>query len=398
MPTRLTRYILWEITKVFLVAIVSLTVLILLIVVARELLRQGLGPAALLQLLPLFLPLSLQFALPTTALFAVSAVYGRISADGEIATVKAAGISPLTIMKPAFIFGLILSPIAVGLNDLAVGWGKPGVKHVLLHSLEEIVYRRLQAQRSYSSDKGFSIHVQDVKDRRLLWPTVTLHSSGSELPITVTASEGSLHLNAERETLMLRLVDSRIEGGGAFRSHFPGEIVPEIPLNKAFAKGDPSSSRPADLPLYLIGPEAIRSEKAMSIDRQRLAAQTGFALANGRWNDIVGPPGADLRGAIGGGADRLNRLHVEPWRRWSFGFSCFFFVLVGAPLAIMARTADYWTSFGMVFLPILIFYFPIFIVGQDYAKNGELPPYSVWMANSVVAIVAVFMIKRVWRY
>ncbi|MEZ6087174.1 MAG: LptF/LptG family permease [Pirellulaceae bacterium] len=191
MPTRLTRYILWEVFKVFLVAIISLTVLILLIVVARELLRQGLGPAALIQLLPLFLPLSLQFALPTTALFAVSSIYGRIAADGEIATTKAAGISPLTIMKPAFVFGLILSPIAVGLNDLAISWGKPGVKRVLLHSLEEIVYRRLQSERSYSSDKGFSIHVQDVKDRRLLFPTVTLHSSSSELPITLTASEGA---------------------------------------------------------------------------------------------------------------------------------------------------------------------------------------------------------------
>ena len=398
MPTKLTRYILWEITKVFLVAIVSLTVLILLIVVARELLRQGLGPAALIQLLPLFLPLSLQFALPTTALFAVCAVYGRIAADGEISTTKSAGISPLTVMKPAFIFGLILSPVAVGLNDLAVSWGKPGVKRVLLHSLEEIVYRRLQAQRSYSSDKGFSIHVQDVKDHRLLWPTVTLHSRGNDLPVTVTASEGSIHLNPERETLMLRLVDSRIEGGGAFRAGFPGEIVPEIPLSKALNKASNDNSRPAELPLRRIGAEAIRSEKATSVDRQLLATQTGFALANGRWADVVGSPGKNLRGQIGGNKSRLTRLRAEPWRRWAFGFSCFFFVLLGTPLAIIARTADYWTSFGMVFLPVLIVYFPIFILGQDNAKDGVWPPYSVWLANAVVGFIACFAIKRVWRH
>ena len=396
MPTRLTRYILWEIVKVFLVAIVSLTVLILLIVVARELVRRGLGPSALVRLLPLFVPLSLQFALPTTALFAVCAVYGRISADGEVSTIKAAGISPFTILKPALIFGFILSPIAVGLNDLANSWGKPGVKHVLLMSLEEIVYRQLKSQRAYSS-RDFSIHVQDVNDRTLLWPTVWIHGSSSEEPLTLTASEGSIHLNPERQTLSVRLKDSRGERG-LIKGSIPGEMAPEIPLTKIFSKGSVETARPSELPLRFIPGEIIRSENETTVNKQRLAAQTSFALVNGRWNDIVQSRGAELRLKIFGGTYRATRLRAEPWRRWAFGFSCFFFVLVGAPLAIISRTADFWSSFGMVFLPILIIYFPIFILGQDRAKDGMWPPYSVWLANAMVGFVAYFVLKRVWRY
>ena len=46
MPTRLTRYVLFEILKIFLVSLLALTMLILLIGVARELVRRGLGPMA----------------------------------------------------------------------------------------------------------------------------------------------------------------------------------------------------------------------------------------------------------------------------------------------------------------------------------------------------------------
>src|SRR6056297_1737433 len=118
MPTRLTRYILVEIIKIFAVALVALTLLILLIGVGRTLLREGLGPVAIVQLLPFVLPISLQFAFPATALFAVSCVYGRMAGDGEVATVKASGISPLKILQPALIFAFLLSPIAVYMSDL----------------------------------------------------------------------------------------------------------------------------------------------------------------------------------------------------------------------------------------------------------------------------------------
>ena len=70
--------------KIFVVALIALTLLILLIGVGRTLLREGLGPIAIVKLLPFVLPISLQFAFPATALFAVSCVYGRMAGDGEV--------------------------------------------------------------------------------------------------------------------------------------------------------------------------------------------------------------------------------------------------------------------------------------------------------------------------
>jgi lipopolysaccharide export system permease protein len=161
-PTRLTRYVVLEILKIFVVSLIALTLLFLLIGVGRDLMRRGLGPVAVLQLLPFVLPISLKFAFPATALFSVCCVYGRMASDGEVATVKASGVSPLKLLQPALVFAALLSPFAVFVSDLAVSWGRPGVNRVVLMSIEDIAYRVLKSDHSYTSDHGFSIHVRDV--------------------------------------------------------------------------------------------------------------------------------------------------------------------------------------------------------------------------------------------
>jgi lipopolysaccharide export system permease protein len=387
-----------EIFKIFSVSLVVLTALILLIGVGRELLHQGLGVMAVLSLLPYVVPVSLQYSLPTTMLFAVCCVYGRMSADGEISTIKSAGVSPLRIMQPALIFAALLSPFAVLLSDLAVSWGNPGTKQVVVYSIEDVVYRMLRAQRSYSSPKGFSIHVQDVDGKRLMYPTVTLNSKTSSEPVTMTAREASITLNPETQNLRLSAIDSRVELGGGIVHQHPGSIDIEIPLDMVLRKGSVDSGRPSDLSMRAIGPEAIRQKRAAEADRQRLAAQTGFSLIAARWEELGGPRGSQLQTAIAVGDSRLTKLQTEPWRRWAVGFSCFFFVWVGIPLAIRMKSADYWVSFGMCFVPILILYYPLLEFGVTQAKAGDLPPYSVWLANICMGFVGIYLCRHIYRY
>jgi lipopolysaccharide export system permease protein len=397
MPSRITRYIAGEIIKIFVVALFSLTLLILLIGVGRELLREGLGPLSVLQLLPYVLPLSMQHSVPATALFAVCCVYGRMAADGEVATVKAIGVSPLQLIKPAVIFAAVLSPGVVILSDLAVSWGRPGVAQVVLGSLEDIAYRFLHSQHSYSSSHGFTIHVQDVDGRRLIQPMVKIRSRTGGT-IELTAREGSLRLDPEINTLLLNVVDSRVEGGQGNQGIIPGETEFRIPLGRAFRQRDPSSASPSELPLRDIGPESIAQERRSQQAIGQLAAHTGFSLLSARWDEIAGPSGQAIQAQIKASDKRLARLHTEPWRRWAQGFSCFCFVLVGAPLAMIARTADYWTTFGICFLPTLVVYYALFMLGFDQAKAGLWPPYAVWLGNSVLVAVAVTLMDRVRRY
>jgi lipopolysaccharide export system permease protein len=152
------------------------------------------------------------------------------------------------------------------------------------------------------------------------------------------------------------------------------------------------------LSLNTISSETIQEERRSHQKIGQLAAHTGFSLLTARWEEIAGASGQHYEREIQNGRVRLSRLQTEPWRRWAEGFSCFCFVLVGAPLAMIAKTADYWTTFGLCFLPTLVVYYPLFIFGLDQAKSGAMPPYAVWIGNLVLVAIGIALMGRVRRY
>ena len=94
----------------------------------------------------------------------------------------------------------------------------------------------------------------------------------------------------------------------------------------------------------------------------------------------------------------LCRLRLEPYRRWSAGFSCLCFVWVGAPMAVWRRNRDFLTSFFLCFLPILIVYYPLLAYGIDGAKNGTIPPVAVWTGNVLLLVWGTWLLRKVMRY
>jgi lipopolysaccharide export system permease protein len=96
--------------------------------------------------------------------------------------------------------------------------------------------------------------------------------------------------------------------------------------------------------------------------------------------------------------NKIFRLRTEPYRRWANGFSCLFFALIGAPVAMLRRHADVLTNFFSCFLPILVVYYPLLMFGEDLSTSGKLPPISFWMANMVLVVPAVALLRRTIRH
>src|SRR6266446_5164223 len=106
---RIHRMILFDLFKVFALALVALTGLILMAGVIAEAMKSGLGPAQVLVAIPLLLPSMLPYTVPATTLFATCIVYGRLSADNEILALKAAGVHILHVIWPALFLGAFAS-------------------------------------------------------------------------------------------------------------------------------------------------------------------------------------------------------------------------------------------------------------------------------------------------
>jgi len=396
MLRRFNRYILWEVTKLFVVALCAFTTLIMLVGLVQQLISQGLGPMAILELLPYVLPISLQFAIPATLLFAVCSVYGRISADNEILAVTAAGVPPFAIMAPTLLLSFLLSLLAVWINDIAFSWGRPGINRVVMHSLEQVAYSYLSSQGSYSSSQGFSIHVHGIgEDGELLLPSITPPTRSGAEPISISAKSARLKMDPTNELLRIELTDAEVNYGESIGVK-PGLFIYEIQLQDATRKGT-TAGHPTEIAMRQIRSEMRKQQREIDSMEQLLAARTAMGLAVGKYEWLDDQRMHTALGTISLGKSRMDRLNSEPWRRWASGFSCFFFVWVGIPLSIWMRSADHWTSFGACFMPILLIYYPVFAIGWDSAKDGSWLPISVWMGNGLLLLVGAWWLRKVYR-
>src|SRR5262245_30252810 len=147
----ITRYVVWDLLKIFCLLLLGLTLVVMVILVGQQALRMNLGLWPTLRVAQFILPQALAFAVPAAILFAVCFVYGRMSSDNEVTAIKALGISPMALLWPGVVLALVLSLWGVWLNDLAFSWGHTGVQKVVLQSAEEIAYRLLRAQHTYSN-------------------------------------------------------------------------------------------------------------------------------------------------------------------------------------------------------------------------------------------------------
>lgn len=394
----LTRYVLFEIVKVFAVTLTAMTLFMILVSIAREAYSQGLGLKQILLLLPYVLPEALRFSVPGTILFATCSVYGRMASTNEIVAIKAMGISPWSILWPTFVFAFLLSIGAVVLNDLACSWGRDGARRVVIESVEEIAYSRLAQQRSYSNGKTFSINVRRVDGRRLIAPTFTIAAGDDGSPMTVICEDAELKSDLEQAPPVLTLA---CHNGRVFSDHVWFEFHDtqewQIPLDDASRRNTRGAS---DLAMSQVPQEVAASHERIDQLQQKMALLAAEQMATGDF----GPSGlsgnqwaADERRLMEERV-RLYRLVIEPARRWSNGFSCLCFVLIGAPAGIILRNSDFLTSFFACFMPILLVYYPLLFLGVDQAKLGILPAWSVWTGNAILAVAGAWLIRRVYRY
>jgi lipopolysaccharide export system permease protein len=391
----LTRYVLIELVKVFAVSLAGMTVFMLLVGVLKEAYTQGLGLKQIALLMPYVLPEALRFAVPGTILFATCSVYGRLSGANEVVAVKSMGISPLVLLWPTFFFSAVLSIATVWLNDIAVSWGRSGMRRVVIESVEEVAYARLAQQKSFAT-KNFAINVKAVEGRKLIRPTFTFQPRSLEEPgFTVTAAVAELRADTVADTLTVVFEDAEWEMGRS------GGRVPyferELPLSEATRKGSEGGS-PSNMPMNEIPLDIEQQQQNIARWNEEMAAEAAFNMLSGDFSALDQNTWQPLMGRVREAENRIIRLHMEPQRRWANGFSCLCFVMVGAPLAVLLRNSDFLKTFFVCFLPILVVYYPLLIFSLDRAKSGSVPSFTVWLGNAIMAACGCWLAGKMVRH
>jgi lipopolysaccharide export system permease protein len=389
----LTRYVLAELLKIFMVTLTALTMMMVAYGLWRQAREQGLGPQQVIRLIPYILPEMLRYTIPATLLFATSSVYGRMAGSNEVVAIKSLGISPMVVIWPCYILAFLLSLFTVLLNDVAITWGQAGIENVVREGVEEIVYGMLRAQRSYTN-RNVTILVKGVEGRRLIQPTFTFAGTADQPPRTITAREAQIRSNGKVLTIAFRHATIEVQGMQSYFDFFEYDYD----IYDLSRKTD-DSHIPTRVPMSQIDTEVAGVQKKMSDFQRQQSAQIALALATGDFDALAVKDWSHDGYVLADFRNHLSRLFTEPPRRLSAGFSCLCFVLVGAPMAIWRRHADFLTSFFLCFFPILLVYYPFLVFGVDQAKSGAMNPQIVWLGNILLAVCGLWMLRaRVLRY
>ena len=393
--SRINRYVVWELLKTFSITLSVMTIMMVMVFLIQEAMRENLTPETILELIPYTIPTALSFAIPGTILFATCIVYGRMSATNEIVAIKAMGISPSVVVWPGLVIATLLSLLTVYMNDISVAWGRQGVYRVVLQSSAKTIYSVLNAQGSFSKG-NMSIVVDDVRGEDLINPHIEKSADNPADRLRIHAELARIKVDPVDNTLVFQIQNGRIEYGDSITAMITQKDIP-VPLTSATKKRGTDGTSPSNLPLRKMASEQVRQKSVIAQKRHELAITAAQQLLSGNLLGICHPEWKASNKQLRKEIERQHRLYTEPWRRWANGFSCFCFVIVGAAVAIRFQRFDFWSIFAVCFVPILLAYYPLLMVGVNKAKSGELPPYCVWIGNIVMVLVGIWMIQKIRR-
>ena len=124
----LVRYVLKELIGPFLAALFGITFLFVvdfLVKILDNVLSKGLPASTVLEIFALNLAWMLSLSIPMAVLVASLMAFGRLSGDQEITACKAAGVSPLSLMRPVLLVSMLISVLMVVFNN----WVLPEANH-----------------------------------------------------------------------------------------------------------------------------------------------------------------------------------------------------------------------------------------------------------------------------
>ncbi len=393
------RTILLELLKIFSLALVALTGLILLAGIISEAMKNGFGPAQILAIIPLLLPSLLPYTVPTTTLFTTCIVYGRLAADNEILALKAAGIHVLHVISPALFLGAATTVVTfVFYIDIIPQTGSM-LRNLVVNDIEELLYAMLRKDNCIKHPRiNYEITVKNMQGRKLIDATFMRKApNGKGFDMIAHAKEAELRVDSTHKQILIDMRQCNIldpsTGAIAFVESkiWPTEIPPDF-------NGNGNKFRAMDMTWSELG-EYLQKNRS---DKQKISEEISLLQIQDNLNQGHDPAiRKQLENMI---KDRRTRdeqifsiqseYHVRP--AWCLGCLCF--ALVGCPVGIWLSKSDYLSAFISCFLPIVVIYYPTMFCMLNMSCSGKLLPWmAIYNADGLMLAAGGILFHRLTR-
>jgi len=434
----LTRYVLKEHIAPFFAALFVTTFLFIinfLVEVLDKILSKGIPVHIVLEIFGLNVVWMVGFAAPMSVLASTLMTFGRLSSDKEIVAMQAAGISPISLMRPVIGVSVVLMVLLIAFNN----WVLPEANYRSSMLMQSITRKRPHAMidegKLINQFPGIQIWVSRIDNREAMLYGVKIFEIDGTYPRVITADSASMEYVDMGTTLMLHLksgenhfVDPK-DPDRYFRILFANQDFAVQNIDDRFERTDKKNRGQRELPIKDLR-EAIKETEE---DVQKLIAeyepivwQRANNLLAIMKKDSILPEELknteilkDLKKRHSASAfmkreeneilrqiDKMNvkleslskqiAIHkVEIHKKISTAVACIIFALIGAPLGIIAKRGGIGpgTVYSLGFFTV---YWVCLIGGENLADRLIISPaISMWACNALIGIVGLFLTWRV---
>jgi lipopolysaccharide export system permease protein len=389
--------ILMELLKIFFLAMVGLTGIILLAGVISEAMKNGFGPMQILACIPLLLPSLLPYTVPTTTLFATCIVYGRLAADNEITALKSAGVHIIHVVWPALFLGLVTSAVTMFCYLDLIPYTGYVLRTQIVGEVEELLYALLRKDGCIRKQNlNWEIHVQNVDGRRLQ-DTIFQRKSpdGNGFDTVARAREAELRVDLAHKQILVDMRQCHITQKDGAVAYVESRIW-YLDIVGDWGPGT-SKIRAMDMTWR----ELFEYESKLNKEKEKLSGQIA-ELQAGR--NLASPQSSDS-GKVGDMIkerkfrdEMILTVLAEMNLRPALALGCFCFAMIGCPIGIWFSKSDYLSAFITCFLPIVIVYYPMVFCFMDLSRAGRIPPWlGIYNADVLMLVIGAALFVRLAR-
>lgn len=394
-----------------------------------QLVGKGLSGAVIAELMLLNLAWMVVLAVPMAVLVATLMAFGSMASTNEVTAMKASGVSLYRMIVPVAIAALIVTYLMIEFNNKVLPEANHRSKTLTIDIRRKKPTLSLVPGLFNQDMPGYSMLVRKTFEESNALEGVTIYNHSDPNKNTViTAKHGTLSFSSDYRKLIMDLYDGEIHE----LDHSKPNLYRTIKFQRQrittlsegfdfersavdkFSRGDRELSS-GEMRYMVDSLKGLSEVIKKRIDDYTVGLQEKFFLGSispstpaiGFWKNVeqytsINSQLMFYRNNIDNEISnfvyqqkQIREYLVEIHKKYSIPFACFVFILVGAPLGVMARRGGFGIAASLS-LGFFLLYWASLIGGEKLADRHVIEPWiGMWGANIFIGILGLFLTYKV---
>src|SRR5574341_494778 len=381
---------------------------------------RGLNAYTVLQMFGLNLAWMLALSIPMAVLVATLMAFGRMSADNEITALRATGVSLYRLVTPIIIASVVLAVGLVWFNNKVL----PDANHKARLLMTQIYQKRptLNIKENVFIDEipAYHILIKKSDPRSSKIGDILIYDQRDRpIPRTIFAKRGKLEFSADGNTLIMELYDGEIHETDEKdptqyrRVTFDKQVIFINDVGSELTLSDSDYRTDREMSVHRMKKEVAEIQEQIEPQKKRLKTLQAeldtipdlsntkpvreFSVAERQkfhQRQRLLRDKQQTEQMLQQSRHRINSYLVEIHKKFSIPVACLVFVLIGAPLGIMAKRGNIVIGLGLS-LGFFVLYWAFLIAGEELADRLIITPFwAMWSANILIGGIGLYLLIK----